>query len=67
MVMTLLPKSYIWMYICLRIPLKLTEKEEYGMNSPIIEVNSSGAELPAAMNVAPATSDCNPRTKTYTS
>lgn len=29
-------------------------------NSPIMEVNSSGAELPAAMNVAPATSSENP-------
>ena len=34
------------------VPISLSE-----MNTPIIEVNNSGAEVPMAINVAPAISD----------
>lgn len=35
------------------------------MNTAIMAVASSGAELPAAINVAPATSDCICKTGMY--
>lgn len=34
------------------------------INLPTTEVMNSGAELPAAMNVAPATSACSPKSAT---
>ena len=40
------------------VPVPMSSSE---MNTPINEVNSSGAEVPMAINVAPAMSDGNRR------
>ena len=46
------------------VPMPTSEKE---MKTPMTEVKSSGAEPPAAMKVAPATSSEHPMTSMMTS
>ena len=62
MIKCLFSTKHILLYTC-RSVLRTMFKIQSLVNStlPMIDVKSSGAELPAAMKVAPATSGCRPR------